>query len=410
MTKTQQRLLLGLFGLLLLTVTYCRESAIAATGPGVWAYRLFAAGGLLLMVGSLARLFGKKTMKWALAGLVLAELVLALLFKLSVSGQHLPQPLAKALRYIYSFHCTDYIVYDRQRGRWDEQLFYTLRPGVFEHSNMEFSNKYEVNSMGWRDDEASLQHPELVFLGDSYTMGWGVEQDESFAAVLEKNLGLRGLNTGTASYGTARQYLTLQKTGLDSCRLLVLQFCPNDVRENRAFAAAGYKLTVSPEAVFGKEVNWNKLFRHYYPLKYVHSALYFFVEKWKPKPPVPATYQPAPDGGIRPEEVADFFSILQKIREVYGGPIVVFSLGVGVTQPTVHHQFEAWLAEKPVPGVHLFPAHEHLGEADYLPLDRHLTVAGNQRLAEGLVRFIRDWGLVTGMPSTFPTSKGFKEQ
>ena len=357
---------------------------------GVWIFRLLVMGGFLLLAFGLARLFGKKAVPWFLGMLVVFELTIVLLFQLSVSGWDLPEGIAKSLSFIYVYRCTDYTVYDKERGRFDDEIFYTLKPGSFVHSNMEFSNNYHVNSLGVRDDEASLDYPELVFLGDSYTMGWGAEQDESYAAILEKKLGMRGLNTGIASYGTAREYLTFQRLKSDSCRLLVLQFCPNDVRENHAYVQAGHRLEVSPKAVFEKELVWNKLHRSYYPFKYLHAVVFFVMKKIKPGQPASPGIKPAPPHGIRPSEVEDFFTILKKIKKEYTGPIIVFNLGMGETVGTVTAQFENWLSENPMPGVHVFPASEYLSKKDYLPLDTHLTVEGNRKLAEGLEMFLRD--------------------
>lgn len=377
-----------MLGLLLLALTFFREKMFVQSEVGLWLYRLLACGGLLLTAAAAGRLFSRRMMWGMLLAVVLAEVGLALLFEAAIVGVALPQPMNNLLSYIYQNRCRDYVVYDEERGRWDEEVFYTLRPGEFEYSNMEFSTRYHVNSLGLRDDEASLDHPEIIFLGDSYTMGWGVEQEEGFAQILEKKLGRRSLNAGIASYGTARELLTFQRLQTDSCQLLVLQFCPNDVRENRQFVEQGFQLEISPRADFEEEVRWNKLFQVYFPLKYLHSAKFFLVEKLKPAPSAPAS-EPAPVGGIAPSEVTDFFEIIKKIREGYGGPIVVLHLGMGVTEPVVTQQFEAWLAEYPMGDVHVFPTAEHLDAEDYLPLDTHLTVEGNRKLALALENFFR---------------------
>lgn len=393
MTQPQKHILLLMVGVLLLALTFFQEPTFVTSGTGLWLYRLCAMGGLLLTAGALGRLVGRRTMWALLAATVLAEIGLALLFRAVVLGVGLPPKLTDLLGYIYLNRCRDYVVYDDDRGRWDEDLFYTLKPGDFEYSNAEFSTTYHVNSLGLRDDEASLDHPEIIFLGDSYTMGWGVEQEGNFTQILEKQLGKRALTAGIASYGTAREYLTWQRLQTDSCRLLVLQFCPNDVQENRSFVENGFRLEVSPPKVFRKEVNWNKLFQVYYPLKYVHSALFFLVEKMKPAPPALPEDTGAVTDGISEQGVEDFFRILQKIREGYDGSIVVFHLGMGITQPRVTEQFRAWLAANPaMAGVHVFPTAEHLGKEDYLPLDTHLTLGGNHRLAEALERFFLEIG------------------
>src|SRR4051794_598664 len=61
---------------------------------------------------------------------------------------------------------------DQRFARYDAELLYTLRPGQFAFSNVEYSTPYIVNSLGVRDEERALAQPEIVVVGDSYAMGW----------------------------------------------------------------------------------------------------------------------------------------------------------------------------------------------------------------------------------------------
>ncbi len=396
MTKKQKLLILILTGALLLVLTFFREEWFTQSHAGLWIYRLLATGSLVLIAGAAGRLLGKKMMWAAIFALFLAEGGVAMLFQAVKNGKQLPEKITKALGYIYLFHCRDYIVYDEDRGQYDPELFYTLKPGDFEYSNMEFSTDYRVNHAGFRDDEASLALPEIIFLGDSYTMGWGVGQDESFASILEKKLGRNALNAGIASYGTARELLAFGRILHDSCKLLILQFCPNDVKENRLFVENGFSLDISPKAVFEKEVMWNKLYQVYFPLKYLHSAIYYFAQKIKSRPVSSGGVEASEKGELSPRELEDFFAILKKIKEEVDGNIVVFNLGMNITSPAVNEQFEAWLHEHPMDGVHVFPSTDYLTKGDYLTLDTHLTKSGNRKLAEGLAGFVRERGLLQG--------------
>jgi len=387
MTTTQKRILLLTLGILLLSVTIFRENNFAGNNASIWAYRILAMSGLIISALAFGRLFGRKIMWLFLGLLIFSEIILALLFKVQVAGAALPQKMTDLLGYIYLHRCRDYIMYDHERGRWDKDVFYTLKPGEFEYSNMEFSTQYSVNSMGFRDDEKSLEYPEVIFLGDSHTMGWGVEEKESWPYLMENKLGMLGLNTGIASYGTAREYLTFKKIKSDSCKLLFLQYCPNDARENISFWENGNELKVSPDSKFNQEVVWNNLYRKYYPLKYIHSVFYYFGEKIKMGRKTSVSYTPI--GGVPPKEVEAFFKFIKKIRTEYDGPIYLFNIGMGVTKPGVTRQFQKWLLENPILNVHIFPASEYLEKEDYLPLDTHLTVEGNRKLAEGLLGFLK---------------------
>jgi hypothetical protein len=66
-------------------------------------------------------------------------------------------------------------------------------------------DQFVVNTIGVRDNQRSLTQPEIVVAGDSYAMGWGVQQDESFPELIERRTGRRVLNAAVSSYGTVRE-------------------------------------------------------------------------------------------------------------------------------------------------------------------------------------------------------------
>ncbi|HUG80890.1 MAG TPA: hypothetical protein VML01_04455, partial [Bryobacterales bacterium] len=73
------------------------------------------------------------------------------------------QPLA---RFLYSLDWTTIHLLP-ECAEFDARLTYRLRPGACTFSELEFSTHYEINSLGVRDDEQSLDAPEIVVLGDS---------------------------------------------------------------------------------------------------------------------------------------------------------------------------------------------------------------------------------------------------
>ena len=124
-------------------------------------------------------------------------------------------------------------------ARYDTQLVYTLKPGHCIFRNREFSTDVYVNSLGLRDDEDSLKGPEIIVIGDSFAMGWGVEQEETFASLIEKESGLKVLNAGISSYETVRQILMLKRADTSKLKYLIVQYANNDNFPNRALLAAG---------------------------------------------------------------------------------------------------------------------------------------------------------------------------
>src|SRR5262245_10655025 len=128
--------------------------------------------------------------------------------------------------------------------------FYTgaaLRAGAEGWWKKEGGAYVKINSEGLRDREHAKAKPRHTFriavLGDSYAEAMQVPAEETFWAVLERELPscrlLRGhqievINFGVAGYGTAQELLTLRHRVWDySPDLVLLAFLSgNDVRNN----------------------------------------------------------------------------------------------------------------------------------------------------------------------------------
>lgn len=135
-------------------------------------------------------------------------------------------------------------------AQYDPEITYTLRPGECRFQNAEFDTTVRANSMGLRDDEASLLAPELIAAGDSFTMGWGVQGEETYPSLVEKASGLNVLNAGVSSYGTVREMLLLRRLDLTNLRYLVIQYMENDAKENFFYRDEGNRFRVTPRDAF----------------------------------------------------------------------------------------------------------------------------------------------------------------
>ncbi len=103
-----------------------------------------------------------------------------------------------------------------------------------------------INSRGLRDRERDLAKPEGMFrilvLGDSFTWGYGVSDEEIFTGRLEAGLRSNGrdvevLNAGVSGWGTDQELLYLESEGLRySPDLVVLAFFlyndPDNIRHS----------------------------------------------------------------------------------------------------------------------------------------------------------------------------------
>ncbi|HMD37517.1 MAG TPA: hypothetical protein VKH42_21225, partial [Vicinamibacterales bacterium] len=113
-------------------------------------------------------------------------IALALLELIFVVLLHSPRVVAAAggpmrllVQQVYRHFNRSLIQFDARCARYDAELFYTLKPGSCSFGNLEFGNDYRINRAGLRDDDDALSAPEMIVIGDSHAMGWGVDQDES---------------------------------------------------------------------------------------------------------------------------------------------------------------------------------------------------------------------------------------
>ena len=184
-----------------------------------------------------------------------------------------PWGIVRGLRHYYMNHGRKVLHWLEGCIRYDQELSYTLRPGHFVFSNVEFAVAYEVNSLGLRDDEISLQAPDVVVVGDSHAMGWGVYQEEGFPELIEKATGLSVLNAAIASYGTAREMKILERINLSNLKYLIIQYCQNDYGENQALIENGNILPIMSEAESEEVIRSHRETWEYYFGKYVQYLL-----------------------------------------------------------------------------------------------------------------------------------------
>jgi lysophospholipase L1-like esterase len=186
--------------------------------------------------------------------------------------------------------------------RYDPELFYTLRPGRFVFEQREFAHEFRVNSLGVRDEEAALEAPEIVVVGDSIAMGWGVAQDETFAALIARATGRRVLNTAVSSYGTVREMRMLERVDRRRLAWLIVQYNANDSGENREFVEHGFRHVSSGSEEFDDTWRRHGARRVYYPGKYAYESLRRLRRGIRDRV-APRTLAPGPT----PEQEADVF-------------------------------------------------------------------------------------------------------
>lgn len=278
---------------------------------------------------------------------------------------------------------------DEDCVEFDPALLYRLRPGVCSYDAAEFQTTISANSLGLRDSEDALNAPDAVVLGDSYSMGWGVEEPETFAALLEQRLGVKILNTATPSYGTARQLEVMRRVDRSNLDLIILQYCSNDRRENRQYVDHGFELPTRTQADFDERISAYRRQRSYYPGKWTifasSQALAAAHRALTSLPP--ESGDPSSDSDARLLR-----QILDQRSDLLGeARVVIFGLSDPARPiPEFAEALRHELAEnnrdrhwKPF----VVDVEARLKPSDYFDLDPHLNAAGNRTVADALEPF-----------------------
>ena len=180
----------------------------------------------------------------------------------------IPRPFINSFRYYYDNYDRDILQYNTIISRYDPKLFYRMignNRSLF--SNIEFSDSIVTDSNGMRNDNQTARKAKILCLGDSYTLGWGLQQNESYPAQLQDILQKPVLNTGMSSYGTIREVTSvspLEKSGVST---IIIQYCYNDAGENQAYTNDHFHLNVSPKTTYDSAVNVLKWSNLYFPGK-----------------------------------------------------------------------------------------------------------------------------------------------
>jgi len=143
--------------------------------------------------------------------------------------------------------------YEKQVSRWDHPLLkiepnsmieYSMRPNTQRENRISIGQGdtwiYTINSDGFRGRDISRKKnsnvKRILFLGDSYTFGWGINDNETYPKQLEAilnngnhNMVVESVNLGVPGYNTVQEYgVLIKKPGLYKPNMVVLGYVMND--------------------------------------------------------------------------------------------------------------------------------------------------------------------------------------
>lgn len=311
------------------------------------------------------------------------------------SPEKIPGSFRTGFKWLYAHNYGQVIQIVPECSEYDSAFYYNLIPNnTCTFSNVEFSNKFTANSRGFRDDDSSLVKPEIICLGDSYMMGWGVDQNQSVPAVLEQLTGKRTLNAGMSSFGTPRELMRYRTIDTSNVKYLVIQYCTNDNEENQKYLDNNHVLKISSRGSYDSLRYMNEWNKKYFPGKYfVLASKYQAKETLKSlmgKPPsnigMPVEY---------PRDAKMFLDILKDFPlDLKKTKVLVFEgIDVDHRNNDFKNAVEALLKE---------PAYrDHFGNAvqvvdiasmmqpeDFYILDGHFRAVAHDKVAKALAKMM----------------------
>ena len=119
---------------------------------------------------------------------------------------------------------------------FDEDLIFIPKETSCEFKNFEYDTILTFDSYGRYSNHPTEKGPGIAVLGDSHAMGWGVNDSETFSAILEAKIDKPVYNLAVSGYGTIRKLIRFEKSGLtNSVDTVIIQYTYNDWGENNNY-------------------------------------------------------------------------------------------------------------------------------------------------------------------------------
>jgi hypothetical protein len=301
----------------------------------------------------------------------------------------IPAGMKVAFSAYYDEHLRSTIQMEPACAVYDTGLFYTLKPGKCTFENLEFKIDVEANNAGVRDNTAALHNPKVIFLGDSFTMGWGVPQDSTYASLSDNALGNISLNAGVSSYGTVRELEILKRFNLDSLKTVVIQYHYSDLLENKEFADHHDSLIISTPEKYKQTSDMVKKRNSYFFGKHTSLVTKFVLKNMMGK------IEPRPVTGK--DDVTYFLHALSSLgTPIQTKNIVVFEIAShGASGNTFLSELKKEIADEKYPAfirnIKIVDVQPVLKEEDYFILDDHINTKGHVKVSLELVKAIQSF-------------------
>jgi len=276
--------------------------------------------------------------------------------------------------------------YDPACAQTDVDLVYKPRDGACHFTNLEFDTTLNFDALGRNVParaKADMSLPGIAVLGDSYAMGWGVEDEETFANVMQTSIRRPVYNLAVSSYGTERELKRLALSGLaDKVDTVFILYCDNDLGENRtlltpadyATAARGFNDSIAigeGMASFGSRTEFLNTLLMEVVMAPVEDMVRRLINRPEYSPPGGPTFAdhigPLRQTLLRYQDLLAGKQVYVGYVRVAGTRFADFPAGRDPLLPNV-----TWLEPPMV-------------QQDFFVIDDHLAAVGHRHLGEWLV-------------------------
>ena len=120
---------------------------------------------------------------------------------------------------------------------FDKKIIFKPKETTCDFNNLEFKTSLTFDENGrYSNNFRDLTKKSVVVLGDSHSMGWGVNDNETFSYLLENEINRPVYNLSISGFGTIRQLIRLKNSKLlENTDTILIQYCFNDFGENQGF-------------------------------------------------------------------------------------------------------------------------------------------------------------------------------
>jgi len=278
---------------------------------------------------------------------------------------------------------------------------------------LEFDTTVVTNSMGLRDNEVNFTKPRIICLGDSFTFGFGVENEETFCSALERlfegkydflNAGFAdGFAPDTYALWLSRYVKEFSPVAIIAClfqndmvevnantwlrhgQVMTLddQELPDKI-EKKGFIITedGAGIRDSPIAKLPPSIR--RLIKRSYLIAFLRDRFLHDIE-WQAW-----SYRAH---GDQPQQEGKFIRSLDLLREATGDRFFAFYLIPAPGQTSFSHMDEVVIRYGATHQVPVFSNFADFTKADYFQLDSHFLPGGHLKAARYLHKALTNRGL-----------------